>query len=212
MRRAITLLLLLASNSTPAAEVSATLIEGKLGARVDAISYPATLPKELNSGLTNRLYARVSLMDAKETVGQRTIEIAIRYDLWDQVFSVVSTMDGAVVDSRTLPGVAEINGLLAALPLSKLFDVATLPATRDLVLRIELLLNPIGREKMRMIRKWVAQNNMPEAGVNQGISMSNAIFNRILEQYADGSDVAAVWRADAESIPFRLDKLLNEGR
>ena len=212
MRRAITLLLLLASNSTPAAEVSATLIEGKLGARVDAISYPATLPKELTSGLTNRLYARVSLMDAKETVGQRTIEIAIRYDLWDQVFSVVSTMDGAVVDSRTLPGVAEINGLLAALPLSKLFDVATLPATRDLVLRIELLLNPIGREKMRMIRKWVAQNNMPEAGVNQGISMSNAIFNRILEQYADGSDVAAVWRADAESIPFRLDKLLNEGR
>jgi len=212
VRRAITLLLLLASNSTPAAEVSATLIEGRLGARVDAISYPATLPKELNSGLTNRLYARVSLMDAKETVGQRTIEIAIRYDLWDQVFSVVSTMDGAVVDSRTLPGVAEINGLLAALPLPKLFDVATLPATRDLVLRIELLLNPIGREKMRMIRKWVAQNNMPEAGVNQGISMSNAIFNRILEQYADGSDVAAVWRADAESIPFRLDKLLNEGR
>jgi len=212
VRRAITLLLLLASNSTPAAEVSATLIEGKLGARVNAISYPATLAKELNSGLTNRLYARVSLMDAKETVGQRTVEIAIRYDLWDQVFSVVSTMDGAVVDSRTLPGVAEINGLLAALPLPKLFDVATLPATRDLVLRIELLLNPIGREKMRMIRKWVAQNNMPEAGVNQGISMSNAIFNRILEQYADGSDVAAVWRADTESIPFRLDKLLNEGR
>ena len=68
MRRAITLLLLLASNSASAAEVSVTLIEGKLGARVNAISFPATLPKELNSGLTNRLYARVSLMDAKETV------------------------------------------------------------------------------------------------------------------------------------------------
>ena len=111
MRRVITLLLLLASNSASAAEVSATLIEGKLGARVNAISYPATLPKELNSGLTNRLYARVSLMDASETLGQRTIEIAIRYDLWDQVFSVVSTMDGAVVDSRTLPGIAEVNGI-----------------------------------------------------------------------------------------------------
>ena len=212
MRRAITLLLLLASNSASAAEVSATLIEGKLGARVNTISYPATLPKELNSGLTNRLYARVSLMDASETLGQRTIEIAIRYDLWDQVFLVVSTMDGAVVDSRTLPGVAEVNGLLAALPLPKLFDVAPLPATRDLVLRIELLLNPIGREKMRMIRKWVAQNNTPEAGPSQGISMSNAIFNRILDQYADGSDVAAAWRADVASAPFRIDTLPHEGR
>lgn len=212
MRRAITLLLLLSSTSASAAEVSATVIEGKLEARVNAISYPATLPKELNSGLTNRLYARVSLMDAKETVGQRTIEIAIRYDLWDQVFSIVSTMDGTIVDSRTLGSLAEINGLLAALPLPRLFEAATLPTTHELVLRVEVLLNPIGREKMRMIRKWVAQNNMPEAGPSQGISMSNAIFNRILDQYADGSDVAAAWRADIVSAPFRLDNLPHEGR
>lgn len=212
MRRAIILLILLASNSTPAAEVAATLIEGKLGARVNAISFPATLPKELNSGLTNRLYARVSLMDAKETVSHRTIEIAIRYDLWDQVFSVVSTMDGAIVDSRSLGSMAEVNGLLAALPLPRLFDAATVPNTHDLVLRVEVLLNPIGREKMRTIRKWVAQNNTPEAGPNQGISMSNAIFNRILDQYADGSDIAAAWRADLASAPFRVDTLAHEGR
>ena len=83
-----------------------------------------------------------------------------------------------------------------------MFDAATLSATRELVLRVEVLLNPIGREKMRMIRKWVAQNNTPEAGPNQGISMSNAIFNRILDQYADGSDIAAAWRADVPARPF----------
>ena len=94
MRRAIALLVLLANAGAEAAEVSATLDDGKLGARVDALSYPATLPKELTSGLTNRLYARVSLADARATVGQKVVEIAIRYDLWDQKFSVVSTMDG----------------------------------------------------------------------------------------------------------------------
>jgi hypothetical protein len=151
-------------------------------------------------------------MDAKETVSHRTIEIAIRYDLWDQVFSVVSTMDGAIVDSRSLGSMAEVNGLLAALPLPRLFDAATVPNTHDLVLRVEVLLNPIGREKMRTIRKWVAQNNTPEAGPNQGISMSNAIFNRILDQYADGSDIAAAWRADLASAPFRVDTLAHEGR
>jgi hypothetical protein len=210
--RGIALLFLLASAGTPAAEVAAVLTDGKLGARLDAISYPATLPKELTSGLTNRLYARVSLLDARAIVGQRAVEIAIRYDLWDQTFSVVSTLEGAVSESRRLRNPAEVNTLLGSLPLPKLFDAATLPGARDLVLRVELLLNPIDREKMRMIRKWVAQNSTPEVGGDQGTSMSNSIFNRIFEQYADGSAVAAVWRVAVESKPFRLDSLPHERR
>jgi hypothetical protein len=212
VRRAFAFLLLLANAGVDAAEVAATFVDGKLGARIDAIAFPATLPKELNSGLTNRIFARVSLLDAQVTVDQRAVEIAIRYDLWDQKFSVVNTMNGAIVESRQLASVAEVNALLGALPLPKLFDAASLPNARELVLRVEVLLNPIDREKMRMIRKWVAQSSTPEVGGGQGVSMSNSIFNRIFEQYADGSDIAAVWREAAESPPFRLDSLANERR
>lgn len=212
MRRAIALLTLLAATCAEAAEVSATLVDAKLGARIDTIAFPATLPKELASGLTNRLYARVSVLDALVSLDQRNVEIAIRYDLWDEVFSVVSTMNGATVESRTLASIAEVNTLLGALPLPSLFDATRLPTARELVLRVEVLLNPIDREKMRMIRKWVAQNSTPEVGGDQGASMSNSIFNRIFEQYADGSDIAAVWRVTAESRPFRLDHLANEKR
>jgi hypothetical protein len=60
---------------------------------------------------------------------------------------------------------------------------------------------------MRMIRKWVAQNSTPVVGGDQGISLSNALFNRIFEQYAEGSDVAAAWRVELASAPFRLDRL-----
>jgi hypothetical protein len=102
--------------------------------------------------------------------------------------------------------------LLGALPLPRLFDAATLPGASDLTLRVEVLLNPIDREKMRMIRKWVAQNSTPEVGGDQGLSMSNAIFNRIFEQYADGSDVAAAWRVTVVSAPFRLERLKHDGR
>ena len=84
--------------------------------------------------------------------------------------------------------------------------MAALPVT-DLTLRVEVLLNPIDREKMQMIRKWVAQNSTPEVAGRQGISVSNAIFNRIFEQYADGSDVAAVWRTAVQSARFRVDSL-----
>jgi hypothetical protein len=212
VKRAAALLLLLANTGADAAEVSATLVDGKLGARVDALAFPAALAKELTSGLTNRLYAQVSLSGSGASLGQKVVEIAIRYDLWDQEFLVVSTMEGTVAESRTLANLAEVNALLTALPLPRLFDVSALPAGADLTLRVEVLLNPIDREKMQMIRKWVAQNSTPEVGGGQGISVSNAIFNRIFEQYADGSNVAASWRAAVSSAPFRLDTPKNERR
>ena len=211
MRHAIALLLLLANAGVEAAEVSATLVDGRLGARVDALSFPAAMPKQLTSGLTNRLYAQVSLSDARTTLGKKVIEISIRYDLWEQTFSVVSTTDGAPEDSRTLASLAEVNALLAALPLPRLFEVSTLPVT-ELTLRVEVLLNPIDREKMQMVRKWVAQNSTPEAAGGPGITVSSAIFNRIFEQYADGSEVAAAWRTTIASRPFRIDNLKNERR
>lgn len=211
MRHAIALLFLLANTGVDAAEVSATLIDGKLGARVDALSFPAAMPKELTSGLTNRLYAQVSLADARATLVKKVVEISIRYDLWDQTFSVLSTTDGTLAESRTLATLAEVNALLVALPLPKLFEVSVLPAG-ELTLRVEVLLNPIDREKMQMVRKWVAQNSTPEVAGGPGITVSNAIFNRIFEQYADGSEVAAAWRAAVASRPFRIDSLKNEKR
>ncbi len=210
MRRALALLLLSVTATASAADVHVTLIDGKLGARVDALSYPATLPRELTSGLTNRLYARVSVSDARMVLGQKVVEYAIRYDLWDQIFSMASTLDGVPAETRPLATRAELDAVLAALPLPRLFDAATLPAAAELTLRVEVLLNPIGREKMRMIRKWVAQNSTPEVGGDRGISMSNALFNRIFEQYADDSEVAAVWRSVVSSAPFRLERLKHD--
>jgi hypothetical protein len=192
MRRAVALLLLICAANVRAAEVAVIRHENKLGVRLLAVAYPATLSKDLKSGLTNRLFARVTLMDSGNVLDQRTVEIALRYDLWDEKFSMVSTMNGSVVDSRNLANLAEVEALLGALPLPGLFDTSGLPQGQYL-LRVELLLNPIDREKMRAIRKWVAQNTAPPVGDDQGVSASNSVFNRIFEQYAD-SDLAAAWR------------------
>ncbi len=211
MRRAIALLVLLAGATAQGADVTVTYGDGKLGARIEALPFPDTLPKELTSGLTNRIYSRVSLRAARDVIAHRVVEVAIRYDLWDEKFSVVSTMDGAVFDSRVLANLAEVSALLTALPLPRLFDAATLPAAQELVLSAEVLLNPLDREKVRMIRKWVTQNST-ELGAEQGVSVSNTLFNRIFEQYADGSTVAATWRVQLSSRPFKLGDLRHEGR
>jgi len=212
VRRALPLLLMLALPAADAADVAPMVLDGKLGARIDALAFPAALVKEVTSGLTNRLYVRVTLRDARQIVDQRVVEVAIRYDLWDEQFTVVSTMNGTIVESRRITSIAEIQALLAALPMPKLFDATALPPAREFVLSAEVLLNPIGREKLRMIRKWVAQNSTPDVGTDQAVAVTNGLFNRLFEQYADGSDIGAVWREAAESQPFRLDRLADEGR
>jgi hypothetical protein len=102
--------------------------------------------------------------------------------------------------------------MLATLELPRLFDAAILPQASDLTVKVEVLLNPISRERMRMVRKWVAENNTPQIGGDQGVPVSNAIFNRIFEQYATGADVAAVWRTEGASVPFRITDLGRNGR
>ena len=208
MRRVLALVFLACIADSNAADVEVIRREGKLGVRVLAVAYPANLSKDLVSGLTNRLYARISLLDSGKVLEQRAVEIALRYDLWDEKFSLLSTMNETVVESRTLANVAEVESMLATLSLPGLFDIGRLTNKHDYLLRVELLLNPIDREKMRTIRKWVSQNTSPTVAGDQ-MSASNAVFNRIFEQYAD-SDLAAAWRVALEET-FRVESVTHEG-
>lgn len=194
-----------------AATLTATQSAGEIGMRIDALVYPQSLPRELQSGLTNRLYMRLTLLDGQTRLQVSTVELAIRYDLWDQAFTVTRTVDTAPAETLRLASTQEMNAFLQSLQVPRIFVARLLPPNRPLTLRAELLLNPIGREKLRMIRKWVAENSTP-VNADQGISTSNTVFNRIFEQYADGSDLAAVWRVELNSLPFRIAPSANEGR
>jgi hypothetical protein len=212
VRRRVLLIFWLCGTGVHAAEVTAYIADSKLGITVSALQLPAEFDQELTSGLTHRIYVRNSLLDVTTLRQQRAAEITIRYDLWDQQFILITTMDNTVADSRRLATVADVKAYFSPLRLANLFATATLPPDRPVTVRSELLLNPIEREKLSNIRKWVAANSTPSMGAEQGDSMSSAIINRLFEQYADGSDVAAVWRVEATSAPFRLDTLPHEQR
>ena len=210
MRRRALLILWLSCAGANAAEVTASIADAKLGIAVSALQMPTEFDRELTSGLTHRIYVRCSLLDATTLLQQRAAEITIRYDLWDQQFIVNTTMNNTVADSRRLATIADVKAFFAPLRLTNLFATATLPTNRQMTMRSELLLNPIEREKLSNIRKWVAANSTPSMGAEQGDSMSSTIINRLFEQYADGSDIAAVWRVDVTSAPFRLDTLAHD--
>jgi hypothetical protein len=210
VRRVLVLLGLALSAAATAADLTPVQSNGELGIRLDGLAYPSTLPRELESGLTNRFFVRVRLLDAQTVLQERTVEIAIRYDLWDQNYLVVHTVDGVSGEARRLVS-AEMKAWLSSLPMTGLFTTRGLSANRDLTLSAEVLLNPIDREKLSMIRKWVAENSTP-INADQGISTSNTVFNRIFEQYASGSDLAAVWHVVLTSPPFRPAAPANERR
>lgn len=195
-----------------AAQLTPVVHNGQLGLRLEAPAYPDTLGKDLTSGLTNRILIRVTLARGNEIVSRRAVEIAVRYDLWDEHFTTTVTLDGLQTEVRIIDDMEQMQAFLRRLPLPRLFANDGLERAHALTLTAEILLNPIDRERMEMIRKWVAQNNIGpgDVGGRGGGDLAVAIFNKIFEQYSKGADVAAVWRETTVSRPFRLEELADE--
>jgi hypothetical protein len=207
--RVVTLLLLLAGGAQ-AAELTHFVADARIGARLRQLAFPDSLRKDLRSGLTNRLLIRVLLLEGAKQREMRAVEVAVKYDLWDETFSVVVRRDAAATDERVLASLEEVLMYLDDLRLPHLFQLpaAREPLTPALTLRADVLLNPIERERMEQIRKWVRENSSyvpletpggPRASAESG---SNAVFNRIFEQYAAGGEMAAQWQQSVASEPF----------
>jgi hypothetical protein len=209
---AAVLMMLFAIASSPAAELTPFVEDGELGVLVTGMAFPEKLNADLKSGLTNRILLRLTLEQAGRRA-QRAAEIAIRYDLWDESFTILTRLDGAVVDSITRTSVQEVRAFIDRIRLTRLFKTADLPASDEMTMNAEVLLNPIDRERMETIRKWVAENSArppldpASALAANDTSLANALFNKIFEQYASGSDLAAIWQQRLSTRPFTLDGL-----
>lgn len=203
--------LLLVGTTVHAAELTHFIAERKLGARVQALGFPESIRKDLRSGLTNRLLVRASLLQGDRARGMAIVEIALKYDLWDERFKTELSINGATATAPSLRTVEEAVAWLSDLRLPGLFDVPA--ASGTFTMKAEALLNPIERERLERIREWVKENSnyVPLDGGVQGRtpeSGSNAIFNRIFEQYAAGDDVAAQWRREVVSASFSVNQAL----
>lgn len=211
---ALFLLLVLAAQTAAPAELTPVVRDHKLGVNIRGIALPATIPKDLVSGLTNTLLIHVALFSDSQRLDQKTATIAIKYDLWDETFTLNVTIDDAVVSVRSRLTKQQIDAFLADLQLPDLFAESAVPKDRNVTLRLEMLLNPIERERLAAIKKWVSENSTytpaDTSGFSDkrvGASRSNEIFNKIFEQYARGADVAASWKESLSSRPFKIGEV-----
>jgi hypothetical protein len=197
------IVLVLLGALTQAADIAPMIRDRHIGARIRGLALPDSLRKDLRSGLTNRLLLRITLLEGGQTLANANVEIALKYDLWDERFRSQLTVNGTPLSAPELRTVEDAWKWLVDLRLMPLFDQ---PATTAAVtMRAEALLNPIERERMDQIREWVQENSryVPLEGAPSAASdSSNSIFNRIFERYAAHPDTAAQWREEVQSAPF----------
>jgi hypothetical protein len=212
--RQILVTCLLFAGVASAAELVPVREGDRLGANVTGLSLPDALRRDLRSGLTNRMLIRVELLAGNDVVDSRTVELAVKYDLWDENFRL--TFTPAQGPPRVLTTDNEVLALLKDVSLPRLFDLSRLVPGREHVLRCDLLLNPIEEERLAMVRKWVAQNSIPSIGsgvtATHGTGTASAsygsdLFTRIFEQYAAGGGAVGVWTESLRSPPFRRETL-----
>jgi hypothetical protein len=199
--------------TSTAAELMPFTQDRELGVVVAGARYPDSLPKDLQSGLTNTILIRVSLLADSKLIRQRTVEVAIRHDLWDEAFSVSVEMDGKALDIRSYRTLKEVADMLAQLRLPALFRSTEFAGGGQFLIRADLLLNPIERARMEKIARWVKENSSytPSEAIGEPIgrpaepSRSSTIFNSIFDQYAAGASEVAAWSETASSKSFRFE-------
>jgi hypothetical protein len=219
MRRfpALLLLLFLTGKAAVAAELMPVVKDRQLGVVIRAIALPAGFPKDLVSGLTNKLLIHIRLFAGSQLLDQKTAEVSIKYDLWDETFKLTVTVGDATVAERSNSTREAITAFLDDIRIPDVFVRRAVPGDTDVTLRVEMLLNPIERERIETIKKWVAENSTYTPADTPGFSDkrvapsgSNAIFNKIFEQYAREGDTAAAWQQTLSSKPFRIDEVSDE--
>ena len=214
------LLLLLAPICARSAELNPFLQEHRLGVIVAHVRLPPTLRKDLASGLTNKILIRVVLSQDTRTLTRKLVGIAVRYDLWEETFSMDTRVDDVMIDSKTYRQMDDVVSALGNLRLPGLFTPGQSAQGAQLALTAELLFNPVEKERMEEIRRWVAENSgaaLPDPStVRPGLSApapasdSRALFNKIFQQYAAGASIAAAWKDAGSSKPFKVEELHDE--
>jgi len=207
----------------PAASLSAQLSpflrQRRIGVLIENVQLPAAFRKDLTSGLTSRVLMQLTLLQAEQPVAGKVVDIAFKYDLWDETFSMTMAVDNVPVESRTLAKADDVLAMLAHLSVPGVFAADNLYRSKTLAVAVRVLFNPVERERLEEIRKWVAENSRPAAADPQNssslsapppVTESRTLFNRIFEQYADGAAVAAAFSDSGTSAPFRLEGLRDE--
>lgn len=203
------------------AELSISRAGGSITTTLRGLAFPPTLPKDLKSGLTTHILVHLTLLENGRAEEQRDIDVAVRYDLWDENFPLTETAGRTVLRSQVFATLDQVTRFLENITLPRAVPTAKLVPGRTYSLSAQVLLNPIERERMERLKQWVDENSASEkpstpaftAPLGDGpsappaVATPESLFDRIFQQYASGLERSSAWRQTLVSAPFKLEDL-----
>ena len=156
LRVSLLLILLLAPCGAKSADLTPFAQEHRVGVIIEKLRLPPGLRKDLVSGLTNRILIRLDFLQEGRPPSRKVAEMTIRYDLWEETFSMDTRIDNEIVSAQKCRRVDEVISLLNHIRLPAVFLPDPRVQDSHLMLMVEVLFNPMDKERMDEIRKWVA--------------------------------------------------------
>jgi hypothetical protein len=185
--------LLVIASSGQALELTITSNPGSTIIQLSDIAYPDDIDKDLQSGLTTTLLIQIDITAQDGATEHYNRAVSIRYDLWEENY---------IVDSDFLSATSTLTDLQQIRDLIDTFEILLAELKfigEKYAIKTTILLNPIDRERMELIRQFIAENSIPgDSGSRNSRNPEKfSLFNIIFEQYTRGANIGATWSETA---------------
>lgn len=166
-----------------------TLPPGGIGKLFDTATYEA-----LNTGIPSTVVIRIQITpsDSDEPVAEQLIQRSVVYDVWDELYTLrldepgrssATTWPRGVVDGaggrRTVRVKfrAEALKLLTAIDNLPVARLDAFPVSKVFVLKMVVELNPVSKETLAEVRRWMSQ------GASGGLDRGGAFFGSFVSVF-----------------------------
>lgn len=212
----IPLIIVIYNVTLQAAQVKPFFQKNSLGVTLQDLQYPTHFEKNLRSGLTHRFQfnIRTDLPFLSETV--RTINI--KYDLWSEKYQIAIEEHPSkqFVENVNLE---KLNLILKRIQFKNLLPAKQLSDTVTFSMNIQIRLNPIEKERIKAIQKWIVENS-----TTQPLSFSSdtsipklmlpakkkTLFSWIFNQNTEKMSEASEWQITTPSISIHRESIPHE--
>lgn len=142
-----------------------------LGKLFDTAAYNA-----LDSGFTSTVVIRIWIFprDSTDPVAFVLLQRQVLYNLWDEVFEL--KLDGKIVKEKRQADALKRLTALEEIPVARL---ATLPYDQIFMLAMQVELNPVSKETLAEVRRWLSQ------GTGGGLDRGGAFFGSFVSVFVN---------------------------
>lgn len=150
-----------------------TVPPGGIGRLFDAGTYDA-----LGTGIPSTIVFRIQITprDSNDPVAEQLIQRSVVYDVWDEIYTLRLDQPGGPKTIKVKYRAEALKWLTAIddLPIARL---AVLPVDQVFVLKMVVELNPVSKETLAEVRRWLSQGN------GGGLDRGGALFGSFVSVF-----------------------------